>query len=69
MADPCAGCGRTEIHPFEGLVRSIMDGTMYYVHCQPPCSTFTANARPVSGNLCIGSFLITVLDAADPRAC
>jgi hypothetical protein len=36
MADPCVGCGKTEIHPFEGLVRSIMDGTMYYVHCQPP---------------------------------
>jgi hypothetical protein len=36
MADPCVGCGKTEIHPFEGLVRSIMDGSLYYVHCQPP---------------------------------
>ena len=36
MADPCVGCGKTEIHPFEGLVRSIMDGDRYYVHCMPP---------------------------------
>jgi hypothetical protein len=36
MADPCVGCGQTEIHPFEGLVRSIMDGDRYYVHGMPP---------------------------------
>jgi hypothetical protein len=36
MADPCVGCGKTEIHPFEGLVRSIMDRDRYYVHCKPP---------------------------------
>jgi hypothetical protein len=36
MADPCVGCGKTDIHPFEGLVRSIMDGGRYYVRCQPP---------------------------------
>jgi hypothetical protein len=36
MADPCVGCGKTEIHPFEGLVRSIMDGDRYYVHGMPP---------------------------------
>jgi hypothetical protein len=36
MADPCAGCGKTAIHPFEGLVRSIMDVGRYHVHCQPP---------------------------------
>jgi hypothetical protein len=36
MADPCAGCGKTEIHPFEGLVRSIMDPGRYYVYCKPP---------------------------------
>jgi hypothetical protein len=32
MAEPCYGCGTTAIHPFEGLVRSIMDGERYSVH-------------------------------------
>jgi hypothetical protein len=36
MADPCSGCGTTALHPFEGLVRSIMDGERYYVRCIPP---------------------------------
>jgi hypothetical protein len=36
MAAPCVGCGKTDIHPFEGLVRSIMDGSLYDVRCQPP---------------------------------
>ena len=31
MADPCVGYGNTEIHPFEGLVRGIMDGESYYL--------------------------------------
>ena len=39
MADPSVGCGKTELHPFEGLVRSIMDGSLYYVHCKPPLQT------------------------------
>jgi hypothetical protein len=33
----------------------------------PPCNPYTANARPVSGTSCIGSFLSTVLDVADQR--
>jgi rubrerythrin len=36
MADPCIGCGKTVIHPFEGLVRSIMDGSIDHVHGKPP---------------------------------
>jgi hypothetical protein len=36
MAEPCYGCGTTAIHPFEGLVRSIMDGERYYVRRTPP---------------------------------
>jgi hypothetical protein len=36
MADPCVGCGKTEIHPFEGLVRSIMDGERYSGRGAPP---------------------------------
>jgi hypothetical protein len=36
MANPCVGCGTTDIHPFEGLVRSIMDGSMYDGHGKPP---------------------------------
>jgi hypothetical protein len=35
MADACSGCGNTEIHPFDGLVRG-MDGSLYYVRCKPP---------------------------------
>ena len=36
MADPCIGCGTTAMHPFEGLVRSIMDEGSYHVYCMPP---------------------------------
>jgi hypothetical protein len=36
MAELCYGCGTTAIHPFEGLVRSIMDGGRYSVHGMPP---------------------------------
>jgi hypothetical protein len=36
MAEPCIGCGNTAIHPFEGLVRSIMDGERYSVRGEPP---------------------------------
>jgi hypothetical protein len=36
MAEPCYECGTTATHPFEGLVRSIIDGERYYVRCIPP---------------------------------
>jgi hypothetical protein len=36
MVDPCIGCGTTAMHPFEGLVRSIMDEGSYHVYCMPP---------------------------------
>jgi hypothetical protein len=36
MADPCVECGTTAIHPFEGLVRSIIDGERYSVRGVPP---------------------------------
>ena len=36
IAEPCVACGKTEIHPFEGLVRSMMDAGKYHVHCKPP---------------------------------
>jgi hypothetical protein len=36
MAEPCCACGTTAMHPFEGLVRSIMDEGSYHVFCLPP---------------------------------
>lgn len=36
MADPCVGCGNTAIHPFESLVRGIMDGERYDGRGMPP---------------------------------
>lgn len=36
MAEPCVGCGTTVVHPFEGLVRSLMDEGSYHVFCLPP---------------------------------
>ena len=36
MAEPCCACGTTAVHPFEGLVRSIMDEGSYHVCCLPP---------------------------------
>jgi hypothetical protein len=45
MAEPCVGCGKTEIHPFEGLVRSIMDGGLYYVYCKPPLQDLHGECR------------------------
>jgi hypothetical protein len=36
MANPCVGCGTAAIHPFEGLVRSIMDGPLDDVRGTPP---------------------------------
>jgi hypothetical protein len=67
MAGPGCGCGKPERRLFHGLIRG-MDGSLYYVQCQPPCKPCTANARRVSGKLFIGSFLPTVSDAADRRA-
>jgi hypothetical protein len=36
MVDPCIGCDTTAMHPFEGLVRSIMDEGSYHAYCRPP---------------------------------
>jgi hypothetical protein len=36
MAESCCGCGNTAIHPFEGLVRGIMDGERYDGRGMPP---------------------------------
>jgi hypothetical protein len=36
MSEPCVSCGKTALHPFEGLVHSLLDGQRYYVRCSPP---------------------------------
>jgi predicted RNA-binding Zn-ribbon protein involved in translation (DUF1610 family) len=34
MTDPCIGCGKTDGHPFEGLVQG-RDGQTYDGRCEP----------------------------------
>ena len=51
MADLCVGCGKMEIHPFEGLVRSIMDGSLYHVYCKPPLQSLQGECEACEWHL------------------
>src|SRR5262245_59605377 len=36
MAEPYYGCRKTPVHPFEGLIRGIIDGGRSHVYGKPP---------------------------------